>query len=246
LAFSRRYQTSSQEDASGTVLHSHYYPAHQTMGEAVLAYASRSFRLFSELFGPYPYGELDLAEVGIDALGIEYPGFIVLAESLYANEDPSTEFVVVHEMAHQWWYGLVGNDQLDEPWLDEALANYSTALYFEKVYGAEAGARVVNGYRQRYEGLLKQGRDAPVAQPVTAFREEDYGSVVYQKGALFFHALRQEVGDDRFLAILRQYQARYRYGIARGKEFLSLAEALSGRSLRPLAQEWLYSAKARP
>jgi len=244
LTFSRDYQVASREDESGTLVRSFYHADHAAMGEAALEYASSAFRLYSELFGPYPYREVDLAEATITAAGIEYPGLIIMAESLYERQDSFTEFVVAHEMAHQWWYGLVGNDQLDEPWLDEALANYSTVLYFERVHGPEEAEGILDSFRHRYEELVDQGRDAPVAQPVSGFRQEDYGRLVYQKGALFFDALRQEVGDATFFAILRQYLAQYRYDVAQGQDFLRVAEAVSGKNLKPLSDRWLFGVES--
>ncbi|MGC8836823.1 MAG: M1 family metallopeptidase [Anaerolineae bacterium] len=243
LALSRDYQIVTEDDPSGTRLRSFYFPGHAAMGQAVLDYARQAFRLYGDLFGPYPYRELDLAEAEIGAAGIEYPGLILAAEALYAREDPFTEFVVAHEMAHQWWYNLVGNDQVDEPWLDEALANYSTVLYYEHVHGPEEAKGILEAFRQRYENLVREGRDAAVAQPSGAFPRADYGVIVYQKGALFLDALRTAVGDEAFLAVLRHYAAQYRYRIARGQDFLRVAEGLAGRDLAPLYHEWLYGVR---
>lgn len=243
LALSPKYQVAAWNDPSGTRLRSFHFPEHAGMGQAALEYARRAFRLYVDLFGPYPYQELDLAEADIGAAGIEYPGLILVGESLYEREDPFTEFVVAHEVAHQWWYNLVGNDQVDEPWLDEALANYSTVLYFERVYGKEEAKGTLEAFRTRYENLVREGRDAAVAQPSGAFARADYGVIVYQKGALFLDALRAAVGDEAFLAILRQYGAQYRYRIARGQDFLRVAEGVSGQNLGPLYHEWLYGVR---
>ncbi|MGQ9593299.1 MAG: M1 family metallopeptidase [Anaerolineae bacterium] len=243
LALSRDYQVAVWDDPSGTRIRSFCFPEHAAMGQAVLDYARKAFRLYADLFGPYPYRELDLAEGDVGAAGIEYPGLILVAESLYAREDPFTEFVVAHEVAHQWWYNLVGNDQVDEPWLDEALANYSTVLYFARVHGPEEAEAILGTFQERYEDLVREGRDAAVAQPSGAFSRADYGVIVYQKGALFLDALRATMGDEAFLALLRQYAAQYRYRIARGRDFLRVAEGISGRDLGPLYHEWLYGVR---
>lgn len=243
LALSRDYQVATRVAASGVHLRSFHLPEHAAAGEAILGYAQQALDLCEDLFGPYPYRELDLAEAEIEAAGIEYPGLILIAQGLYAREDPFLEFVVAHEVAHQWWYNLVGNDQVEEPWLDEALANYSTVLYFERVHGPEAAAALLEAFRQRYEDLVQQGRDAPIAQPATAFSPADYGPIVYQKGALFLDALRSRLGNQAFLALLRQYQAQYRYRIAHGRDFRRLAESLAGQDLGPLFSRWLYGAR---
>jgi hypothetical protein len=65
------------------------------------------------------------------------------AQSLLAG----VEWLAAHEVAHQWWFGVVGNDQIDEPWLDEALTQYSTMLYYEKAYGPERAAGILRIHR---------------------------------------------------------------------------------------------------
>jgi len=138
----------------------------------------------------------------------------------------------------------VGSDQVDEPWLDEALVQYSTLLYFEEMQGlgvADGVRRQV--FEEPYEALVNEGRDAPVGQPVRAFRRKDYSPVVYGKGPLFFQALRDEVGDDTFLAILRGYLEAYRYQIATPEGFLTLAEETSGQKLDGLYQKWILDAE---
>ena len=96
-------------------------------------------------------------------------------------------------------------------------------------------------FEEPYEELVKEGRDAPVGQPVRAFSREDYGPVVYGKGPLFFQALRDEVGDDTFLAILRAYWEAYRYRIATPEGFLAVAEEMSGQELGSLYDKWILS-----
>lgn len=209
-------------------------------GRRALGYATDALRVFGEMFGSYPYAEFDVVQTPTAAGGIEYPGMAIIAQRLYDEEGGYFEFVVVHETAHQWWYGLVGGDQVDEPWLDEALTQYSTSLYFEELAGPRVAEEVRRtAFEERYEDLVSEGRDAPVGQPVQAFSNEDYGPVVYGKGPLFFQALRDEVGDDAFAAILRAYLNRYRYGIATPEGFLSLAEDVSGQELSALYDRWI-------
>jgi len=134
----------------------------------------------------------------------------------------------------------VGNDQVDEPWLDEALTQYSTLLYFEDRYGAELAAELLEQvFRQPYEELVESGRDAPVGLPVAAYSGEDYGPVVYRKGPLYFHALRQEVGDENLWAILQMYFTLSRYDIATPEDWLAAVEAVTGDEHRALYERWI-------
>jgi aminopeptidase N len=209
-------------------------------GQRALDYAAGSLRVYERLFGAYPFSELDVVATPTRAGGIEYPGLIVVAEELYDREGGFFELATAHEVAHQWWYSLVGNDQLDEPWLDEALTQYATLLYFEQRYGQEVAERVRESVFERpYAVLQEQGMDMAIGLSVAAYSEGLYGAVVYGKGPLFFHALREQVGDETFTAILRTYYERYRYGVAYPADLLSVAEEVSGQELDALYEEWV-------
>ncbi len=227
-----------------TTVNSYYLPDDEGGGQAALRYASDALGVYSNRFGLYPFAELDVVETPTTAGGIEYPGLIAVASRLYDQRGGFFELATAHEVAHQWWYSLVGNDQVDEPWLDESLANYSAFIYFQDIHGADAAAEVFERcFESPYRQVLEEGRDAPVAQPVAAFSPEDYGPIVYGKGPLFFHALRQEVGDVTFFEILKEYLRKYKYAIATSEGLLRVAEEVSGRDLGELYRRWILSAE---
>jgi aminopeptidase N len=172
--------------------------------------------------------------------GIEYPGLVVIAERLYDQQGGFFEFATVHEVAHQWWYSLVGNDQLDDPWLDEALAQYTSLLYYEDRYGDEAAQAVLqSAFQGPYRRIQEDKQDMAVGLPVDAYSEGLYGAVVYAKGPLFFDALRQEVGDEVFQEILRTYFEKHRYGVAYPVDLVAVAEETSGQDLDALYDQWI-------
>jgi aminopeptidase N len=131
----------------------------------------------------------------------------------------------------------VGNDQQDEPWLDEALTQYSTALFYELHEGWDGAVSEV--LEPRYEQVAGTREDDVISRPVAAYTESNYGPIVYAKGPLFFHALRQEVGDEIFTAILQTYLNTFRYDIASGMDLLDLAETISAQNLADVYREWL-------
>jgi aminopeptidase N len=238
IVLSHAFQATRAE-VDGITVNCYYLPGDEDGGEMVLDVASEALRIFNRRFGRYPYAELDVVPTFTSAAGIEYPGLIVIAQRLYAGSDRS-EWVVAHEVAHQWWYNMVGNDQVDEPWLDEALTQYATILYFEDRYGPAVAERASRaGLWDRWQKALDEGRDRPVVGPVASFAPEDYGPIVYGKGPLFFHYLRQEVGDAAFDNILRTYFQEHRYRIATAESLLAVAERLGGRNLDALYQQWI-------
>jgi aminopeptidase N len=133
----------------------------------------------------------------------------------------------------------VGNDQVNTPWLDEGLAEYSMAIYYGQVYGQ---ARVNTLINQRwlvpYQVAVENDYDAVVNQPSSAF-SWDYQVIVYGKAALFFNALHRQLGDETFQRVLGEYLDRYRWRIATPDGFLSVAESVSGRDLDGLYNQWI-------
>ena len=225
---------------AGITVNSLFYSNHQEGGALALDWASEAVRVFSDRFGQYPFSELDIVETPTYAGGIEYPGLVVINSGYYETLSQDMEWVVVHEVAHQWWYSLVGNDQVDDPWLDEALTQYSTLLYYEDRYGTALAANLVDEvFWQPYDGLVQSGRDAPAGMPVAAYSEADYGAVVYRKGPLYFHELRQAVGEESFGAILQTYFERNRYGVARPEDWLAAVKEIVGDEHRSLYEQWI-------
>ena len=232
------------ETVNGVTINSYYEPSDAAGGKRALQFAVDALRVFQARFGAYPYTEFDVVETPVSALGIEYPGIIVIAQSLYKDprEAETLEFVVVHEVAHQWWYALVGNDQVNYPWLDEALAQYSEAIYTEDLRGKTAAQSMVRGYFGAiYDRVKARGRDAAVNQPVAAFSEASYSEIVYGKGPLFFDAIRKTMGDEKFLRFLKTYAERYRYKVAFPEDLLKTAEEACACSLRAEYQQWIMS-----
>ncbi|MCA1553709.1 MAG: hypothetical protein LC737_04960, partial [Chloroflexi bacterium] len=107
--------------------------------------------------------------------------------------------------AHQWWYSVVGNDGYRQPWLDEALANWSAAYFVDQSAGAQNGLMARDLFiRLPYE-LILAGGDQRIDQPVDRFDADAYADIVYGKGALMYDALRQQLGDAKFFDFLRRY-----------------------------------------
>jgi aminopeptidase N len=227
--------------AHGVDLRSFYLPGDEAAGQAALYTAAAALRIYSDAFGPYPYPEMTVVEAPLRFYGMEYPGLNLIGKALYRDFRAELEERVAHEIAHQWWYAQVGNDQINAPWLDEGLAEYSTATYYRQVYGqARVNTLVNQRWLAPYQVKVENGLDAVVNQPAAAFGQE-YEVIVYAKAALFFDALRQEVGDDFYDVILREYLARYRWRIAAPDNLLRVAESVSGQDLDGLYYRWILS-----
>jgi aminopeptidase N len=231
---------SARIDVAGTAVTSYYRQRDQAAGLAALWHTAAALRAYSLLFSPYPYAELDVVEAPLGHRGQEYPGLIQIGSDLYRGEREDLEYLVAHETAHQWWYNLVGSDPWKHPWLDEALAEYATYDYYRLTHGNDAAEELLQErWQAPHDYVVGQGWDGAVDRPATAFDDESYLPLVYGKGALFLDALRQEVGDETYLNVLRTYFAEEKYGIATPQRFVAVANRVAGRDLNRLAEEWL-------
>jgi aminopeptidase N len=178
---------------------------------------------------------LDLVDAPGAFGGIEYPGLVYLGTlgSGWVIEP------TVHEVAHQWFYGLIGDDQIEEPWLDEAAATYAEVLYYEEAQGTGRGTSFLSDLRSIIR--READPDLPVGLAVEEYGDEfTYAVFVYLKGALFFDALRRELGEAGFKDFLHEYFETYRYGFANSEGFQEIAEDTCSCDLDALFDLWVY------
>ena len=201
----------------------------------MLDYAAVQVQNLQQEVGDYPFAELDVVNAPGGFAGIEYPGEIYIG---VVTDDSFLERVVVHETGHQWFYSVIGDDQLLQPWLDEAAASYTEVLYEEKTHGTQAADRAVESFRQELN--YTQNPDLPIGLPISGYpTQNDYGILVYAKGALFFDTLRHTMGDATFFAFLKAYYAKYRYGFASSSDFEATAEQTCSCDLKKLFDLWV-------
>lgn len=165
---------------------------------------------FSETFGDYAYPTYSAVQTGFCVGGMEYPALTMIGDRL-AGAD--RDYVIVHETAHQWWYAAVGNNQLEDAWLDEGLAEYSAALYYEtrpgygvtmesRVRAAENAYKALYGVHEQIFGAADTSMDKKLGEYLS---EYSYVVIAYDKGFLLFDTLRSAAGDKKFFAGLKRY-----------------------------------------
>ncbi|WP_455543535.1 M1 family metallopeptidase [Intestinibacter sp.] len=182
--------------------------------------AKESIRVFSELFAEYPYDIYSVVASDFFIGGMEYPTLVMIDKTLYnKNSKFLLEYVIAHETAHQWWYSIVGNNEVSEPWLDEALTEYSTILYFENKYGKEVSDKLL----QTMEVQSENYRGEDMFKSTNEFNcSSEYSINVYTKGALIFNEIRKEVGDKIFFETLQEYCESYKFQNVNGTQFMKL------------------------
>jgi len=235
------------ETRGETTLNSCVVEGYEDGARDVLQNALDSLASFEGRIGLYPYTELDLVSTPMQALGMEYPGVAAMALDLY---DPQVSIrgvpvsvvrpsVVAHEVAHQWFYNVVGNNQIDEPWLDEAMAQYFTAMYYADTFGPGAETSYRESWEERWGRV--DFADIPIGLPAGEYEGLEYGAIVYGRGPLFVASLREAMGDKAFDQFIRDYFATYSWDIATARGFHALAEQHCQCDLTGLFEEWVYA-----
>ena len=229
------------EEVDGIQVNAYYPAGGLDFALAAMNYTTGSLRVFNGLFGQYPYRELDVVPLPTTAFGMEYAGLLALAANFYTGAGGVFNIATPHEVAHQWFFNLIGNDQPEEPWLDESLANYAVYLYYEAVdWPQMQTAMLENVFRYRYNAAQNLGIDRPVAGAVVEFDQSNYINIIYSKGPLFLHAVRERIGDAAFFAALLDYAQTFRYGIAYADDLLGVLKRHSETPIDDLITLWIY------
>ncbi|MEV0614979.1 M1 family metallopeptidase [Nonomuraea sp. NPDC050404] len=184
---------------------------------------------WATVFGPYPFsstgGVVDDYAAGYALENQTKP--------LYGGFDPD-ETIIAHELAHQWFGNSLTVKRWKDLWLNEGFATYAEWLWSEHKGRKSAEAT--------FQELRKRPENDPMWQypPGRAKPDDLFNSSVYTRGGMTLHALRKEIGDDTFFALLRTWAAEHRHGNVTTEQFTALAERLSGKELDALFDAWLH------
>jgi hypothetical protein len=232
------YLRALQTESGGIVVRSWYPPDSRSLGSANLRTAASAVADYSRRFGTLPFDEVDVVATSGLLGGMEYPGVVFVAHGQTALEgvpvlpellefggfdDAQRRYVIGHELAHQWWYASVGNDQVREPWLDEALAEVSTITWLKNIEGDDRTWRMTN---LRTEPPPSDGR---VFDGVESFQNNrDYTDAIYLSGAKALLDLRASIGAQRFDAALHAYHTDNQLGVATADDFIDAVRRAGG------------------
>ncbi|HCR70173.1 MAG TPA: hypothetical protein DIW23_01915 [Anaerolineae bacterium] len=240
LALSASNEFLVHETSAGNITIRSYYFAggYKSGAEGIALYSSQAINTFSQQFGPYPHQALTIVQTDMDD-GMEYDGLIFLATDFYSQYNGTARSnlatIGVHEVAHQWWYSLVGNDHAMEPWLDEALSTYSERIFYENNYPAN----VSWWWQFRVNYFNPSGYVDTNIYNGQSFRL--YTNAVYFQGALFLDELRERMGYGNFSKFLQEYVRRYSYGHATGADFFALQREIVNVNISDLLNRYFLS-----
>jgi hypothetical protein len=187
----------------------------------VAEHVAQGLRVYNEKFGRYPYRDLVVS----CCVGMEWPGLIFTIDD---NKGRHGLYVIYHELAHQWFYGMVGNDQFGEPWLDEGFATYADN-YASAVLGLN--------FALQNSRLMPAGLHVSSSSGEYAAKGEVGLASAYFQGARTLKDLEALVGPGVFDRMMKEWVRRYTFKIATTPEFIRFAEEFTGRDLKAFFEE---------
>ncbi len=221
-----------------------YLPGHQAAANTYLEAAAETAGWLKGSVAPYPYRRLDIAEIngeGSTTVGQEYPGLIFMANSIANTAEGPNSYggtLASHEAAHQWFYGIIGNDQLYEPWMDEAMATW-LSYYLIRIDDPATFAWI---WLNRV--VSPAVPDLPVNTSIYTYADEGpYLALAYRRGAVFLEELYQTMGADAFFAALKDYAAAMSGRVGTPYAFLDTMQARTKANLNPLIARYFSYAR---
>ena len=243
-------------------------PEHAHLGERYLEATKIALRTYGTWSAPYPYPQITVVDpaYGSASGGMEYPTLFTGGASVLAPPElQSPEGVTIHEAGHQFWYGLVANNEFEEAWLDEGFNTYMTSKatqhslgpesWGRRFFGAEEargrrlgwpfvapGVRIARG-SENLPGLRRGGEADVMAKKAWTYRDGDsYGLNSYGKPALVLQTLEGLLGEETMVKVLRTYARRHRFAHPTTEDFLATVDEVTGGGYRSFFNETFFSA----
>ncbi|HIJ87131.1 MAG TPA: M1 family peptidase [Desulfuromonadales bacterium] len=228
------YRVDERREA-GVDLYSYFYADNATLSSRYLDAAAKYLRIYSDLFGPYPFEKFAVVE-NFFPTGYGFPSFTLLGSTIIR-----LPFIIEtsfpHEIVHSWWGNAIEADQSEGNWT-EGLTTYLADYLLKERHSAEEGREYRLQLLSDFATLVTTDTDFPL----TAFRsrvDPASRSVGYGKSAMLFHMIRTGIGDDAFFGALREICRERLYRSATWDDFTRAFSKSSGLDLSPFMKQWL-------
>ncbi len=215
------------DESLGVKINYYYYD--DNAPQESLQTAVKSVSLFNQKFGVYPYKSYSVVQTQFLQGGMEFTALAMISDTL---ETPAYKEVIVHETAHQWWHGVVGNNEIEYGFLDESLAEYSVVMFYENYdeYGMDrdmlidSSLKTYHAFCDVWKKLFDKV-DTSMTRSLKDFSSEyEYVNIAYVKGCIMHDTLRESVGDDKYFTALKRYYKENSFKNARPENLVGAFE----------------------
>jgi hypothetical protein len=225
----------SSENVPGVKIKLYLDPSHQHLKERYFKAATASLEMLSDWYGAYPYSTLSIVvppSGAGGAAGMEYPTLVTAWDA--SNESPGEELerVVVHEIGHQYWYGMVASNEFEEAWLDEGFTSYVEDKIMKAAY-------------QSLEYFPFEATTITRPEPLVHHSwnysgYDSYASNVYTRAKLVLHSLERQIGEPTMKAVLRTYFDRWKFGHPNTRDFQRVVEEVTFKDWTAYFNAYIY------
>ncbi len=235
LALSPDYKCVSMTNEKDVTVNLYYYSQVKNP-EWLVSKAAEAVRFYSEQIGSYPYTSVNIIEAGLPLnVGAEHSQ-MAFVDSTKLKSDGAVN-TITHEIAHQWFYNIVGNNPYTEPWLDEGLCLFlqNWCLKTPETFDEDAKRDFTN-----LKLAMVDISDKNSLRSIDTFSSwSEYYRVVYQKPYLMIYDLKRLMGDEKFESFLKKYYAETSFKLSNKQVFFTIAEEIYGRPLDEFFNYWL-------
>lgn len=206
---------------------------------------------YSRNYGPYPYPTITLIDPPLAAAGaggMEYPTlFTSMTVSFLPKGLLLPEMVTIHEFGHNYWYGMVASNEFEEPWLDEGINSYSEAKAMAEYYGENCSminmgpVKVSDLMLQRVQLAQTSSLDPILKKSWGFYSGGSYSINSYQKASLMLFTLERYLGEEVMAEVMKTYFDRWKFRHPTTRDFISVAEEVSGKELQWFFRQFLMS-----
>lgn len=215
-----------------------------------IEYLNDATRFYSEKVGEYPYNHVTAVDgVLSEGGGMEYPNITIIGESGNAY---SLEETIMHEVGHNWFYGLLASNERQHPWMDEGMNSFIESRYMHWKYPGlklreslfsgglyRFGLRLLGAYHLEHRDLgmlayrmsVRANTDQPIETPSAAFSSTNYGTIAYMKSAVVLNYLMQYLGEEKMDTLMHRYFREWQYRHPYPEDFRKVAMEVTGDSL---------------
>jgi aminopeptidase N len=236
-----------RDDWQGKPITYYVQPGQEQAAQLTFGKTPEMLSFFSQIYGyPYPYHKY--AQVCVSDYifgGMENTSTTVLTDRCLlddraALDNLSSETLVAHELAHQWFGDLAVIKHWSHAWIKEGMASYAEVLWLEREYGTDLGAYYLLGQARDYFSEDANRYRRPLVTHVYREAIELYDSHIYEKGACIYHMIRAELGDELFFAAIATFLKDHAHQTVETIDLLRAIEKTTGRNLLFLFDQYVY------
>ncbi len=197
---------------------------------------------FSNYYGDYPFERVGYVVTPTGSM--EHQTMIALAKAAISQYD-TVSYIVAHELAHSWFGGSITTLDFRDVWIKEAFATFSEALWVEYLFSNDP-IKSKDAYQQKLKINLSMIKGSSLTNknaPVYNYDRDsntNYPRIIYDKGAMIIHQIRQELGDELFFKAIKELNTQYKYSNITTDQFKKFLENYTNINLETFFNEWVY------